>query len=184
MIAYTADTRDPLREAAHLRFSAEIFPQLEEQGVRLARRLLDTGHQRPDLAIVLRRFRSQIEIFREENVPLFTELEELAARYQRLTGGITVEWDGQTLTLPTAGVSLSTANYDVSKTCSTWTGTVVWNGITAPAASSMSTTATFSVAGGVSLKRSEPCVVFQPTRLQSSLRATVIPSSGLASPRR
>ncbi len=100
MIAYTADTRDPLREAAHLRFSAEIFPQLEEQGVRLARRLLDTGHQRPDLAIVLRRFRSQIEIFREENVPLFTELEELAARYQRLTGGITVEWDGKTLTLP------------------------------------------------------------------------------------
>ena len=43
MIAYTADTGDPAREAAHLRFSAEIFPQLEEQGVRLARRLLATG---------------------------------------------------------------------------------------------------------------------------------------------
>jgi oligoendopeptidase F len=100
MIAYTADTRDPLREAAHLRFSAEIFPQLEEQGVRLARRLLDTGHRRPDLEIVLRRFRAQIAIFREENLPLFTELEELAARYQRLTGGITVEWEGKTLTLP------------------------------------------------------------------------------------
>jgi oligoendopeptidase F len=100
MIAYTADTRDPDREAAHLRFSAEIFPQLEEQGVRLARRLLETGYQRPDLDVVLRRFRSQIEIFREENLPLFTELEELAARYQRLTGGITVEWEGQTRTLP------------------------------------------------------------------------------------
>jgi len=100
MIAYTADTRDAEREAAHLRFSAEIFPQLEEQGVRLARRLLETGYQRPDLDIVLRRFRSQIEIFREENLPLFTELEELSARYQRLTGGITVEWEGQTRTLP------------------------------------------------------------------------------------
>jgi oligoendopeptidase F len=100
MIAYTADTRDPAREAAHLRFSAEIFPQLEEQGVRLARRLLATGYQRPDLDIVLRRFRSQIDIFREENLPLFAELEELASRYQRLTGGITVEWEGETLTLP------------------------------------------------------------------------------------
>jgi oligoendopeptidase F len=100
MIAYTADTRDPAREAAHLRFSAEISPQLEEQGVRLARRLLDTGYTRPDLEIVRQRFRSQIAIFREENLPLFTELEELSARYQRLTGGITVEWDGETRTVP------------------------------------------------------------------------------------
>jgi oligoendopeptidase F len=100
MIAYTADTRDAALEAAHLRFSAEIFPQLEEQGVRLARRLLETGYDRPDLEVVLRRFHTQIEIFREENVPLFSELEELSARYQRLTGGITVEWDGATRTLP------------------------------------------------------------------------------------
>ncbi len=103
MIAYTADTRDPAREAAHLRFSAEIFPQLEEQGVRLARRLVATGFTRPDLEVVLRRFRSGIEIFREENLPLFSELEELSASYQRLTGGITVEWEGETRTVPQLG---------------------------------------------------------------------------------
>jgi oligoendopeptidase F len=99
MIAYTGDTRDPALEAAHLRWSAEIFPQLEEQGVRLARRLLATGFERPDLEVVLRRFRTQIEIFREANLPLFGELEELSARYQRLTGGITVEWEGETRTV-------------------------------------------------------------------------------------
>ena len=49
MIAYTGDTRDPAKEATHLRFSAEIFPQLEEQGVRLARRLLETGFNRPEI---------------------------------------------------------------------------------------------------------------------------------------
>lgn len=100
MIAYTGDTRDAAKEAAHLRFSAEIFPQLEEQGVRLARRLLATGFSRPELEVVLKRFRSQIDIFREENLPLFSELEELSATYQRLTGGITVEWEGETRTLP------------------------------------------------------------------------------------
>jgi oligoendopeptidase F len=100
MIAYTADTRDPAREAAHLRFSAEIFPQLEEHGVRLARRLLDSGYARPDLDVVLQRLRAQVDIFREESIPLFSELEELSARYQRMTGGITVEWEGQTRTLP------------------------------------------------------------------------------------
>ena len=103
MIAYTADTRDPAQEAAHLRFSTEIFPQLEEQGVRLARRLVATGFTRPDLEVVLRRFRSAIEIFREENVPLFSELEELSASYQRITGGMTVEWEGETRTLPQLG---------------------------------------------------------------------------------
>jgi len=100
MIAYTADTRDPDREAAHLRFSAEIFPQLEEHGVRLARKLLATGYSRPDLEVVLRRFRTQIDIFREESVPLVAELEELSARYQKLTGGIAVDWNGQSLTVP------------------------------------------------------------------------------------
>ena len=45
-------------------------------------------------------------------------------------------------------------------------------------------TAAFSVAGGESLKMSEPCVIRQPGRANSSLMATVIPSSGLASPRR
>jgi len=100
MIAYTADTRDPAREAAHLRFSAEIFPQLEEHGVRLARKLLATGYSRPDLEVVLRRFRTQIDIFREESVPLVAELEELSARYQKLTGGIAVEWEGRSLTVP------------------------------------------------------------------------------------
>jgi oligoendopeptidase F len=100
MIAYTADTGDPVKEAAHLRFSSEIFPVMEEQGVRLARRLLEFGYTRADLDVVLRRFRTQIELFREESVPLFAELEELSARYQRLTGGITVEWDGERKTVP------------------------------------------------------------------------------------
>src|SRR5689334_7116693 len=43
MIAYTGDTADEAKEAAHLRFSTQIYPQLDEQQVRLARRLLDLG---------------------------------------------------------------------------------------------------------------------------------------------
>ena len=43
MIAYTCDTTDPAKEAAYLRFSSEILPQAEEQGVRLARLLVASG---------------------------------------------------------------------------------------------------------------------------------------------
>lgn len=100
MIAYTADTADEAREAAYLRFSMDIFPKLEEQQVRLARRLLDTGWSRPDLETTLHRFRSDIEIFREANVERFSRIEELSAGYQKLVGGLSVDWDGEAKTIP------------------------------------------------------------------------------------
>jgi oligoendopeptidase F len=100
MIAYTGDTADAAKEASYLRWSTEIFPRLDEQGVRLARRLLALGWSRPDLETTLRRFRRDAEIFREANVPLFAELEELSAAYQKLTGGLEVDWDGERRTVP------------------------------------------------------------------------------------
>jgi oligoendopeptidase F len=100
MTAYTGDTADAAREAAYLRFSTEIFPQMDEQQVRLARRLLDVGFSRPDLEVLLREFRSDAEIFREESVPLFSELEELSANYQKIVGGLGVDWDGERKTIP------------------------------------------------------------------------------------
>jgi oligoendopeptidase F len=100
MIGYTLDTDDREREANHLRFSTDILPQMDEEGVRLARRLLDLGYSRPDLVTMLQRFRTQIELFREENIPLLAELEELGARYQKITGSIMVDWEGKQVTIP------------------------------------------------------------------------------------
>jgi oligoendopeptidase F len=100
MIAYTIDTSDPEKEADHLRFSTEILPKMEERSVELARRLVESGYSTPELDTTLKRFRTMIEIFRDQNVPLFAELEELSARYQRITGSIMVEWDGVERPLP------------------------------------------------------------------------------------
>lgn len=100
MIAYTCDTTDPAKEAAHLRFSTEILPKAEEQSVGLARRLVDTGIIPDGLATTVARFKTSIEIFREENVPVFADLEELASRYQRITGGMLAEWEGERRPLP------------------------------------------------------------------------------------
>lgn len=100
MIAYTADTTDAAKEAAHLRFSTDILPKLGEVEVALARKLVAQGTDRADLATVLRRFRTAIEIFREANVPLVAEAEGLAARYQQVTGGMSAEWGGERVPLP------------------------------------------------------------------------------------
>jgi oligoendopeptidase F len=100
MIAYTIDTGDAAKEAAHLRFSTEIMPKADERGVELARRLVDSGLTRPGLETMLARFRTQIGLFRDANIPIFSELEELGTRYQRITGGMTVMWDGEERPLP------------------------------------------------------------------------------------
>jgi oligoendopeptidase F len=100
MIAYTIDTSDAEKEKDHLRFSTEILPKMEERSVELARRLVALGPDSPELATTLARFRTSIEIFREANIPLFSELEELSARYQRITGSMTVTWDGEERPLP------------------------------------------------------------------------------------
>ena len=100
MIAYTCDTADPVKEQENLRWSAEIFPRASERQVQLAKRLLSLGFSRPDLETVVRGLRTDIDIFREENVPLFTQLEELVSQYQKITGGLEVEWEGERKTVP------------------------------------------------------------------------------------
>lgn len=100
MIAYTGNTANEDAERAYLRFSMEIFPTLEEQQVRLARRLVELGWSRPDLETTIRRFRTDIEIFREANVARFAKLEEYSAAYQKRTGGLSVDWDGEQKTIP------------------------------------------------------------------------------------
>jgi oligoendopeptidase F len=124
MIAYTIDTGDANKEADHLRFSTEILPKVEERSVALARRLLESGYHRPDLDTTLTRFRTAIEIFREANVPIFAEVEEHSAKYQRITGSMTAEWDGEQLPLPRLQPHLKSANRAVRERA--------WRAATAP----------------------------------------------------
>jgi oligoendopeptidase F len=99
-VGYTTDTSNADMEQAHLRFSSEIRPRMQEQSIRLAKRLVDLGYERDDLTTTLRRFRNQFDLFREENVPLNSEIARLNAQYQKITGAMTVKWDGEEKTLP------------------------------------------------------------------------------------
>ncbi len=100
MIAYTCDTADSAKEEANLRWSSDIYPKMNEASVKLAQRLVDIGFTRPDLEVVIHEFRTDIEIFREANVPLVAEVEEHVAAYQKITGGMEVEWEGERKTIP------------------------------------------------------------------------------------
>jgi len=110
MIAYTGNTADRDAEEAYLRFSMDIFPQVDEQQVRLARRLLAIGTTRDDLQTTLQRFRTDVAIFREANVARMSQVEELTAAYQKITGGLSVDWDGTPKTIPQLQTHLKSAD--------------------------------------------------------------------------
>ena len=93
--AYTCDTSDPDREAAQLRFGMQISPKAREQRVRLQERLVALDYVRPGLETTVERFKNQMELFAEANVPLFAELSKLETEWSKVNGAMTVEWEGE-----------------------------------------------------------------------------------------
>ena len=98
--AYSCDTSDPAREAAQLRFGTQISPKAREQRVRLQGRLVGLGYVKPGLETTVQRFRNQMQLFAEANVPLFAELSKLETEWSKVNGAMTVEWDGEEKTPP------------------------------------------------------------------------------------
>ena len=111
--ASSGDTADPVKEEAHLRFSSQIAPHRTEQIVRLANKLLATGYTRPDLETTLRRFRTNRDIFREENIPLEQVLSTLKARYNKLTGSLTIPWEGESVPISRLNPMLQSPDRDL-----------------------------------------------------------------------
>src|SRR5699024_386380 len=99
-VAASSDSENEEKQAAHLRFSSEIGPQRAQQVVLLANELLDTGYTRPDLETTLRRFRTDRDLFREENIPLQQAISKLNNEYNKICGSMTVEWDGEEIPIP------------------------------------------------------------------------------------
>lgn len=95
------DTRDRSAEDAYLTFIREVIPQAQVAGQLLKVKLLALEGYRPDAehGEFVKRFRNEAELFREENAPLLAEEAALSSEYNTLMGGLTVELDGETLTI-------------------------------------------------------------------------------------
>lgn len=98
-VAVSCDSQNSEKEARHLRFSSEIMPQRGKVANELIGKLLDSGYAPEELETVLRRARTDREIFREENVPLQQELSKLSNAYNKAAGSMTVKWEGKDVPL-------------------------------------------------------------------------------------
>ena len=92
-------------------FIENIQPQIAPVSDKLNKKVaaspfLDKLAQAEGYDIMIRNLKKEIEIFREENVPLFTEISTESQKYAQLNGAMTVEIDGKELTLQQAAVIL------------------------------------------------------------------------------
>ena len=62
------------------------------------------------LNIMIRNLKKDVELFREANVPLFTEINIETQKYSQLSGAMTIDFEGKELTLQQAGVILQDTN--------------------------------------------------------------------------
>ncbi len=98
----------------------EIDPKVAPYNDRFNRKLLNAADLSSltdeGFAIYLRAMRKQVEMFREENIPLNTAMQQLQQKYGAITGGMSVEHNGQILTLQMAGNLLKETDRELRQT--------------------------------------------------------------------
>jgi len=107
-IEKSIDTTDVEKEAAYLDFVENVWPHVMMADQVLKQRLLAMDFSdREDLALVLRGMRNEADLYRDENVPLQTELAKLDNKYDKITGSLKVDWEGEEHNLSQLGQYLT-----------------------------------------------------------------------------
>ncbi|GBF06801.1 oligoendopeptidase F [Deinococcus aerius] len=104
MRAKDADPTDRDAERAFVSFVQEVQPDVMRAGQRLNDRLLAQTGWEPEGPHVqmLRRLRNEAALYREENLPLLSEITTLANEFNKITGALRARVNGQELTIPQA----------------------------------------------------------------------------------
>ncbi|MBW8036615.1 MAG: M3 family oligoendopeptidase, partial [Planctomycetes bacterium] len=103
MTCYTDDTE---KADAYTKFISEVIPAIKPLADALDRKYLEAKDRLTiadsDFEVYDRTIRSDVDLFRVENVPLQTEDDLLSQEYQAICGKMTVQIDGEEYTMPQA----------------------------------------------------------------------------------
>jgi oligoendopeptidase F len=102
------NTTNQTAEAAYLHSLENILPPVSIAANRLTQKLLAFHDYQPTVQTqeLLRRVQAQAKIFREQNVPLHTELGKLEVEYDKIIGSLEIEFEGQNITFYAASAKL------------------------------------------------------------------------------
>jgi oligoendopeptidase F len=117
-IRMTCYTENEEYNKAYQDFVVNIQPQIAPVSDQLNKKVADSAflaalEKKEGYDIMIRNLKKEIEIFREENVPLFTEITTETQKYAQLSGAMMVEWEGKELTLQQASVLLMSTDRSI-----------------------------------------------------------------------
>jgi len=103
-INMTCQTDDKEAVQAYEDYIKTIVPAIKPLKNRIDHRYIELSQAFPQIKdkyfVFDREVRTEIELFREENIPLATRIQLLSQEYQSLCGAMTVEFDREEKTLP------------------------------------------------------------------------------------
>ncbi len=103
----TCDTENEDFKQAYLGFVDNVQPELAKMGDLLNRKLAESPFadqlDAAEYNVLLRDTRMDLALFREENIPIGTELTKLGQRYNEICGAMSVEFDGEERTMQQMG---------------------------------------------------------------------------------
>lgn len=119
-IRMNIDTTNKEYEDAFNFMVTEIDPKAAPYSDKFNQKLLNSPYCK-DLDsdkyyIFLRSLRMQIKLYREESIPVFTELLQLQQKYGAITGSMSIEHDGKQLTLQMANSFFKDTDRELRKT--------------------------------------------------------------------
>lgn len=114
-IKMTCDTSDEKLAASFEDFVRNIQPHIAPYSDKLNRKALaspylSTIREKDGYNIMIREMEKDVKIFREENIPLETEISSLSQKYGAISGAMDIEHDGKELTLQQAAVKLQSTD--------------------------------------------------------------------------
>jgi len=107
-ITMTCNTEDKNAKDAFLSFVENVEPELKKLGFELNKKVVSSQHidslDKDRFRVLVRDWCADVEIFRDENVPLQTEDTKLGQEYAELCGAMMVNFDGEERTMPQMGM--------------------------------------------------------------------------------
>jgi oligoendopeptidase F len=103
-ITMTRHTDDDTANKAYESFVQSVEPEHKKASFELDRKIAESPHadklDQERYGVLLRGTKTSVELFREENVPIQTELALLDQKYSQVVGAMTCEFEGETRTMP------------------------------------------------------------------------------------
>ncbi|HEX8378022.1 MAG TPA: M3 family oligoendopeptidase [Pedobacter sp.] len=116
-IRMTCDTTNEQLLQDFQYFATEIEPKIAPISNELNKKLIDCPYtdqlDKEKYFVFIRGVKNALQLFREENIPLQTEIQVKQQTYQSITGAMSVTIDGKEFTLEQASVFLKDANREV-----------------------------------------------------------------------